>query len=153
MYIRILTLIFILNFYSCFSQKEFFFPIKSENNWITIHNDKKIIHPQVYDYVNYYDKFGYAYFIANKKYGLIDSTGNEILKPIYDHIEHIFHDIYLLDSANYRIIKSINKKFSYTVDWFKTYDENWMVFANKSNVLLLNNEWVNPKQIDKNAFI
>jgi len=152
MYIRILIL-FTLCFHSSFSQKDIFFPFKTENNWITIHNNKKIIHPQVYDYVNYYDKFGYAYFIANKKYGIIDSIGNEILNPIYDHIEHIFHDIYLLDSANYRIIKSINKKFSYTVDWFKTYDENWMVFANKSNVLLLNNEWVKPKQIDKNAFI
>ena len=83
MYIRILIL-FTLCFNSSFSQKDIFFPFKTENNWITIHNNKKIIHPQVYDYVNYYDKFGYAYFIANKKYGIIDSIGNEILNPIYD---------------------------------------------------------------------
>ena len=75
MYIRILIL-FTLCFNSSFSQKDIFFPFKTENNWITIHNNKKIIHPQVYDYVNYYDKFGYAYFIANKKYGIIDSIGN-----------------------------------------------------------------------------
>jgi len=152
MYIRILIL-FTLCFNSSFSQKEIFFPFKTENNWITIHNDKKIIHPQVYDYVNYYDKFGYAFFIANKKYGIIDSTGNEILNPIYDHIEHIFQDIYLLDSANYRIIKSIKKKISYTINWFKTYDENWIVFGNKENVFLFNFQLIKPITIDKNSFV
>lgn len=152
MCIRILIL-FTLCYSSVFSQKDIFFPFKTENNWITIHNDKKIIHPQVYDYVNYYDKFGYAYFIANKKYGIIDSTGNEILNPIYDHIEHIFHDIYILDSANHRIIKSIKKKFSYTINWFKTYDENWVVFGDKSNSFIFNHQWVKTKTISKNSFV
>jgi hypothetical protein len=47
--------------------------------WYISIGTKKIKLKNTYNYVNYFDNTGHAYFCNGSKYGIIDSTGKEKL--------------------------------------------------------------------------
>lgn len=55
-------------------------------SWWIINNGKQIDLPKSYTYLGNFDKNGTASFIENNKYGIINATGEVIVKPSYSNI-------------------------------------------------------------------
>jgi hypothetical protein len=89
-----------------------------------------------YDFVENFNKYGYARVRLNEKYGVIDTLGNEILKPKY----------YLLHfSANNEFIKASKSKKSK----YSSGDEtNKLAAFNLSGVKILKSEYYNVEGFD-----
>lgn len=75
----------------------------SEDKYGFIDKKGKVITEKGYDDVSDFSSYGYAFVLIDKSYGVINTSGKEIIKPIYD-------EIVFLDEDLFENIKSKNKE-------------------------------------------
>lgn len=79
-----------------------------------------------------------GYFIVkgiNKKYGLIDSTGNELITPIYDSIYALNENLYVVSSNEKTGIVNKNNEILLNIDYYSiSSSENYISVYNYDEV-------------------
>lgn len=67
---------------------------ESENKYGFINKKGKIITDKGYDDASDFSSYGYSVILLDKAYGIINSSGKEVVKPIYDEIILIDDDLF-----------------------------------------------------------
>ena len=85
---KLTAILLILCLFDLTAQK--YFPIKVDKKWGLIDADGQIALDPVYDAIGEFKHFGFALMQKNGFVGLLDDTGQEVVKPKY-------HDLKVLD--------------------------------------------------------
>jgi hypothetical protein len=144
---------FVLTNFIGFSQDTPYFPIKKDNGWKIFHNGKITELKHDYQYVHIFDEKGYAYFLIDNKFGFIDTTGKEIIPATFQSIEWITQNFYSIIDQKHTYLFSPEKNFKTKVNWFKAFDQEWIVFQSDTTIQLMNTHWKKPLMIDNETLI
>ena len=132
---------------------------KVENGqWYITHGTKKIKLPNTYNYLNYFDNTGHAYFCNGSKYGIIDSTGKEKLAAKQLEIIQYSNGLFRYAVEKGYLLHSLKTNIKIPCSWSKQIAENWIYFKQEGNYFILHTNWkeplaiVNENSIQKTAF-
>ena len=148
-----LFLIFSFSFGVIFSQEEMIYPIKKDTSWWFVNAKIQKRIEKRYDFINYFDNHGVAYFLRDNKYGFMDRAGNEIVPPVYSKAFHLTGDFYLIDSLDKKYVYASHQNLSLTYDWCKKLDNHWIYFKKDTNLYLFNDQWNSPKKLSSKTYI
>ena len=133
-------------------------PKVDNGKWYISQGPKKIKLPTTYNYVHYFDNTGHAYFCNGSKYGIIDSTGKEILAAKQLEIIQYSNGLFRYAVEKGYLLHSLKTNIKTPCSWSKQIAENWIYFKQEGNSFILHTSWKEPlailseKSIEKIAF-
>ncbi len=132
---------------------------KVENGqWYISQGQKKTKLPNTYNYVNFFDNTGHAYFSNGSKYGIIDSTGKEKVTAKQLEIIQYSNGLFRYAVEKGYLLHSLKTNCKTPCSWSKQIAENWIYYKQEGNHFILHTSWkepitiLNEKSIQKIAF-
>ena len=153
MKLRLIFALFL--FFSSFlsSQESRMYPLKKDSSWWFFSQAQHLKLENYYDFINYFDNHGYAYYSRNNHYGFIDQNGVEQVQPIYSKVEHLTGDFYLVDSFGQHFLYAAHNQLKLSYNWCKKLDNHWVYFKKDRNLFVFNDQWKIPRKLHAKAVL
>ena len=128
-----------------FSQaSEYYLPSVTDGRWYILKKNVKVKLPEKYDYVNCFDAKGFAFFSVGANFGVLDTTGEEVLSAKHKEMVQYGNGMFRYTTEKGYLLISLVNKTSIPCNWSEQFTENWIRFKQEGNEYVMHTSWKTP---------